>query len=199
MANKPTAKQQAWAEAYVLTPNATQAAVEAGYSKSSAAVRGHENLNNPVVMAEVDRLQAIRDADFGMRKGDLLRELVSLATVDIGDLMTWGMRRFEDDDGLPVTLRDGTELEMPHITPVDSDTLTPRQRRAIKSVSMSKEGTFKIELVDKMKPLEMLARHLGLFKEDNEQAGRAAAGTVAALIREAQGTPLRPVTSMDDA
>lgn len=76
--------------------------------------------------------------------------------------------------------------------PVHRKAIAPATRRAIKSVSMSKDGTFKVELHDRMKALADLGRHFGIFEKDHDQAGKAAAGTVAALIAAVQGKPLTP-------
>ncbi|WP_103173753.1 terminase small subunit [Paracoccus sp. SY] len=194
MARALTAKQQAFCEAYVSVLDATKAATMAGYGKG-AHVRGHDMLKDERIQAEIARLREIRDEEFGMKAADVLRELVGVAMTDIGDLLTWGPKPALDEHGNPILMPDGSAVTVPEIVPVHSSQLTPLQRRAIKSVSMSKDGVFKFELHDRMKSMEMLGRHFGIFEKDNEQAGKAAAGTIAALVAHCQGKPLTPATA----
>jgi phage terminase small subunit len=56
---KLTRRQRAFIDAYVLSLNATQAAITAGYSKDSATVLGHETLMKPYVRAEIDRILSL--------------------------------------------------------------------------------------------------------------------------------------------
>ena len=57
-ADKPklTAKQRAWANAYVECNNATEAAIVAGYSSTSARYQGYQNTTKDYVMAYVEEL-----------------------------------------------------------------------------------------------------------------------------------------------
>lgn len=188
-------RQQRFCEEYAKAPDAKAAALAAGYSTSRAKETGCELLKRPDIRAEISRLRAIRDQEVGFSAADVVRELVAVAMIDIGDVLTWGMEEVEGEDGLPMTMPNGDPIMRPIIAPVASSKLTPVQRRAIKSVSMSEKGVFKVELHDRVKALDMLGRHFGIFERDNEQAGKAAAGTVAALVAAAQGKPLSPVTA----
>lgn len=51
---KLTPKQQAFAEHYIELGNATQAAIQAGYSKKTARVIGQENLLKPAIKSYID-------------------------------------------------------------------------------------------------------------------------------------------------
>lgn len=51
MAKKLTIKQQKFIEAYIVSGNATQAAIEAGYSKKTAGSVGAENLKKPEIFS----------------------------------------------------------------------------------------------------------------------------------------------------
>lgn len=51
---KLTPKQKAFADYYIETGNATQSAINAGYSKKTARVIGQENLLKPSIKAYVD-------------------------------------------------------------------------------------------------------------------------------------------------
>ena len=55
-----TDKQQIFCIEYVIDNNATQAAIRAGYSPTSAKLSGHRNITNDNCMAEIARLRADR-------------------------------------------------------------------------------------------------------------------------------------------
>lgn len=186
--------QLKWCQEYAIKPDAKAAALAAGYSPAGAHTRGHENSKCPECMAEVARLRALEDEKFLIRKNEVIRELAILAMSDLGDVLEWGQEPVEDDEGLPVTLPNGEPVMRPVVTPVNSRAIPPALRRAISEVSMSDKGTFKVKMHDRMKALEMLARIHGLFEKDNEQQGKAAADSIAALIEAVQGKPLSPTT-----
>lgn len=52
---KLTAKQQRFIAEYLIDPNATQAAIKAGYSKKTARMIGAENLTKPYIKAYIDQ------------------------------------------------------------------------------------------------------------------------------------------------
>ena len=51
---KLTLKQQKFADEYIISGNATQAAIEAGYSKKTAYQTGAENLRKPQIKSYID-------------------------------------------------------------------------------------------------------------------------------------------------
>ncbi|MBA5972514.1 terminase small subunit [Leuconostoc mesenteroides] len=55
---KLTPKQQKFADEYIKTGNATQSAIEAGYSKKTAQVIGAENLSKPMVKSYIEERMA---------------------------------------------------------------------------------------------------------------------------------------------
>lgn len=193
-----TARQEAFCREYVIRKDAKASAIAAGYAEGRAKQTGCELLQYDHIACEIARLQTIRDTEFGVKAADVLRELVNVAMIDIGELLTWGMEEVEDENGLTLTLPNGEPVMRPVCRPIPSRQMTEHDRRAIKSVSMSRDGTFKFELHDRMKSLELLGRHLGLFHKDNKQKGEAAAGTVAAIIASCQGPPLMPIAMTYD-
>lgn len=61
MENGMTEKQQRFADEYIISLNATQAAIKAGYAKRSAQQIGAENLLKPVIKAYIDeRLEQLK-------------------------------------------------------------------------------------------------------------------------------------------
>ncbi|MCJ0572351.1 terminase small subunit [Enterococcus cecorum] len=58
---KLTEKQKRFADEYIISGNATQAAIKAGYSKKTAAVIGTENLIKPNIKSYIDeRLEELK-------------------------------------------------------------------------------------------------------------------------------------------
>lgn len=142
------------------------------------------------VQARIGFLKGTSTERVQIEQDDVLRVWMQIAMADIRDVVEWGMEEVTGEDGLPMTLPNGEIIMRPVITARNSRDLSKHISPAIAEVSMSDKGTFKVKMHDKTKALENLARHLGMFAKDNEQAGAAAAGTVAALIAQAQGTPL---------
>lgn len=147
-------------------------------------------MKRPDVQARIAFLKGTATERVQIDQDDVLRGWMQIAKADIRDVLEWGLEEVIGEDGLPMTLPNGEIIMRPVITPRNSHDLPKHISAAVAEVSMSEKGVFKIKMHDKMKALDSLARHIGLFKEDNEQAGAAAAGTVAALIAQAQGTPL---------
>ena len=97
MDKKLTPKQKVFADYYIETGNATEAAIKAGYSKKTARVIGTENLTKPALKQYIDeRLSKIEDERIA--KGDeVLKYLTSV------------MRGEEKDQfGLDASLQDRT-------------------------------------------------------------------------------------------
>lgn len=96
MAEKLTAKQQRFIDEYLIDLNATQAAIRAGYSVSSANEIGAENMAKPSVRDQVDAALAKRSEKTGIDANWVLTRLAAEADADVADLY--------DDEGrlLPV-------------------------------------------------------------------------------------------------
>ena len=73
---KLTLKQDAFVKAYLLNGgNATQAAIDAGYSKKTAQQVGSENLLKPVIAASIQEHQRKNDSNFIYSKDEKLKLL----------------------------------------------------------------------------------------------------------------------------
>src|SRR5437868_5159818 len=94
-----TRRQEVFAAEFLVDLNATQAALRAGYSPTSAAEQGSRLLTHEEVAAIIERGIAQRIVRVGMRQDEVLRELSLLAHSRI-DHYTF------DSDGF-VTLTEG--------------------------------------------------------------------------------------------
>lgn len=126
MDKKLTPKQKAFADYYIETGNATEAAIKAGYSKKTARVIGTENLTKPALKQYIDeRLAKIEDERIA--KGDeVLKYLTSV------------MRGEEKDQfGLDASLQDRTKA---------AELLGKRYRLFTEKVEV--EGKQQVQIVD---------------------------------------------------
>jgi phage terminase small subunit len=148
-------KQKCFVHEYLVDFNATQAAIRAGYSRKSARDIGYENLTKPDISEAVAELAAERARKTALKAEDVVNELKKLAFCSIHHFV----RR--DEHG---TLH------------VDTTDATPEQLDALKRFKTKeyKEGRgedarvmvdVEIELPDKVRPLELLGKHLGMWKD----------------------------------
>jgi phage terminase small subunit len=149
---KLTAKQQRFVEEYLIDLNATQAAIRAGYSSESANNIGPENLLKPIVRAHIDKAMAERSKRTGVNADRVIQELARIAFVNAPDVV----------DTKNATVKENAS---------EDDTA------AISSVKVKiVDGDFssverEIRFADKLKALELLGKHMGMFKDKIEVTG----------------------------
>ena len=144
-----TPKQLAFCADYLVDLNATQAAIRAGYSAKTAASQGERLLRNVEIQAEIKRLMDERARRTEITGDRVLQELGSLAFFDPAALVEAGIRG-----------------------PADIAKLPEEVRRAIVGWSWDKAGNFTLKLSDKIRSLDLLGQHLGLWKSKLELTGR---------------------------
>lgn len=144
---KLTAKQQRFVEEYLIDLNATQAAIRAGYSAKNADKIGSELLGKTRVAEAVSKAMAARSRRTGINQDRVLRELAKVAFVNPTDVINID----------EATLRDGANRD---------DTA------AIASVKVKRIPTEdgdiierEIKTYDKIRALELLGKHLGMFTD----------------------------------
>lgn len=76
---KLTQKQRRFVDEYIISGNATQAAIKAGYSKRSAQQTGAENLLKPVIKAELDKRNAEIQSKKTMDMREVMERLAAMA------------------------------------------------------------------------------------------------------------------------
>jgi phage terminase small subunit len=140
--SKLTAKQERFVEQYLIEPNATQAAIRAGYSAKTAESIGHENLRKPKISEKLEKARAERAERCALSADWVVEELHKLASSNMGDYMK--------------PTPEGT----PHL---DFSGLTRDQTGVISQVKVSSDGTITFRLHDRRAALVDLGRHLGIF------------------------------------
>ncbi len=144
------ARQKAFVREYAKDFNAAAAAVRAGYSAKGSNVTGSQLLANPNIAA------AVREClDRGAKRAELsvdmvLSELKRIAFTHMGKLATWG--------GASVTLKESSSLS-------EEDMATVSE---VQETTSKEGGSLKVKQYDKVKALELLGRHLGMWNDKLE-------------------------------
>lgn len=80
---KLTVKQQKFVDEYIKTGNATQAAINAGYSKKTARQIGADNLSKAYIREYINEKMQVLDAKKTMQIKEIMEELTSIARGEI--------------------------------------------------------------------------------------------------------------------
>lgn len=158
-----TPKQRKFVDAYLLEPNATKAAISAGYSAKTARAAGSRLLTDVDIRAALEAANEKRAAAVGISAQRVLAEIAKIGFSDIRKLVKWRsnvtVMGADPDTDEPV-MNVANEVVL-----TDSHQLDDDSAAAISEISQSKDGALKIKLHDKLGALEKLAKHLGLFQE----------------------------------
>lgn len=144
---------------YLKDLNATQAAIRAGYSKKTANEQGARLLANVSVKKLVRKLKSQREKRTEITQDKVLKEIALLAFSDIKDICEieeGGMLLIKQFDDIP-------NGKTRTIKAVKEDRII---RETAKGDEMVVHDKVRYELYDKIKPLEMLCKHLGILKEN---------------------------------
>lgn len=76
---KLTQKQQRFVDEYIISGNATQAAIKAGYSKKTARFVGAENLTKPNIKVELEKRNAEIKSQKTMDMQEVMERLAAIA------------------------------------------------------------------------------------------------------------------------
>ena len=142
-----TAKQKRFIEEYLIDLNATQAAIRAGYSPESAKEIGCENLTKPNIKAAIDKAMAERSRRTGISQDRVLQELAKIAFVNPTDVINMDEATIKGDANREDTAAIAS-VKVKTIPTEDGDI-------------MERE----VKICDKLKALELLGKHLGMFTD----------------------------------
>lgn len=147
---KLTAKQKRFCDEYLIDLNATQAAIRAGYSSKTANEQGARLLANVSVQEAIAKATAERSKRTGISQDRVIQELARIAFVNPQNVIN------PKDASVKA---DATEDDLACIQSVKVKTMD-----GAKGKSVERE----VRLNDKMKALELLGKHLGMFKDKLE-------------------------------
>ena len=137
-----TGKQKRFVEEYLCDLNATQAAIRAGYSAKRADAVGYDLLRKPEITAAIQTEMDKRSARTEITADRVLREVSHMALYDPADIAGANISGPQDIPSLPEAVR-----------------------RAIIGWSWDKQGNFILKLSPKTPSLELLGRHLMIWRD----------------------------------
>lgn len=148
---KLNARQQRFVKEYLIDPNATQAALKAGYSKKTARFIGAENLTKPNIRDAIAEAQVKRAKKLDITAERVLQEVARIGFSDV-------RKMFNEAGQLKAIheLDDDTAAVVASIEVSD---------RAIPGGEGETERVTKIKAWDKGGALGQLGKHLGLFSD----------------------------------
>jgi phage terminase small subunit len=152
-------KQNAFVAAYLVSLNASQAAVEAGYSPRTAEKIGSENLRKPEVKRAIDEALKRRAERVEVKADDVLRELVRIFSADIS--------KAYDINGKLMKLHEIPEDVRRCIVGVKSKELFEGFGEDREYVG----DLVEVKFADKVRGIELAMKHLGLLVEKHEHSG----------------------------
>lgn len=142
-----TKKQKMFIEEYLIDLNATQAAIRAGYSPESAGSIGSENLKKPEIRACIEKRLANRSKRTGINADRVLEELAKTAFANAADIIDFDSATVRPD----ATREDTAAIQSIKVKKIETGDGTTTERE--------------VRMADRTKALELLGRHLGLFKD----------------------------------
>lgn len=142
-----TEKQKRFVEEYLIDLNATQAAIRAGYSPKYADREGHKLVENSRVSEAIEKALAERSRRTGINQDRVVQELAKIAFVKITDVVN------DDCEILP----DADEADLAAIESVKVKSIPTKSGE----VGVERE----IKLSSKLKALELLGKHLGMWND----------------------------------
>ncbi|MEA4963158.1 terminase small subunit [Lutispora sp.] len=155
---KLTAKQKRFIEEYLIDLNATQAAIRAGYSPDTAYSIGSENLKKPDIRARVDKAMAERSKRTGINADRIIIELARIGLLNPDKVVNFNSATVKDE---------ATEDDLSAIASVKVKTIPTEDGGIIER---------EVKFYDKIKALELLGKHNGMFKDKVEVSGELDTG-----------------------
>lgn len=189
-----TDKQKRFCEEYLIDLNATQAAIRAGYSPKTAEQTASRLLRNVKVQEYIAKRQKELSRSTEVTQERVIKELALIAFSNNADYAHVVEKKMKaevggalvdilDEDGKPVTYRT--------VEPVLTEELTEEQKRALAVIKKGREG-LEVKSCDKVKALELLGKHLGIFTDKIEaNVNDTTRSELAELLaqRKARGEP----------
>lgn len=148
-----TPKQARFVHEYLVDLNATQAAIRAGYAPRTARIIAAENLSKPNIQEAIqtERARITERTDISIDR--LVRALSAVVFCDIAVFY----ETKEDEDGI-------------HFEVKALEDIPAELRGIIQGIRRTRAGDEYV-LPDKLKALELLGKHLGLFDEKQQDSG----------------------------
>lgn len=156
---KLTAKQMRFVDEYLVDFNVTQAAIRAGYRAGSAHQCGWQNMKKLEIQTEISRRQKDLQRRTEVTQERVVRELARVAFSNATNVVQVQPRT--------IVGADGKEIVIQTVVLMATAELTDDQRAAISQIKQGANG-IEVKMYDKLKALELLGRHIGMFNDKLE-------------------------------
>ncbi|HHG1728937.1 TPA: terminase small subunit [Enterobacter cloacae] len=156
-----TAMQEAYCQSYIKTPeNQSQAAIDAGFSPNTAAVKASVMMRDERIRKRIAELMEERNKRNRVSADYVLMRLVEIDQMDVLDIL--------NDDGSLKPIREWPKIWRTTLSGFDlSSTIMNMNEDSIETILK------KIKWPDKVKNLELIGKHVDVnaFKERLEVSG----------------------------
>lgn len=174
-----TKKQKRFCDEYLVDLNATQAAIRSGYSKRTAQEQSSRLLSKVMVQEYIQKRKTDRIKRTEITQDMVLRELAIIAfsnAADYASIVEKQATAEVEGTMIPLLNENGEPLMYRTVEPVLTADLTEDQKKALAVIKKGRDG-FEIKPYDKVRALELIGRHLGMWdkkteKDNEEQAAR---------------------------
>lgn len=165
-----TPKQKRFCEEYLIDLNATQAAIRAGYSPKTAEQTASRLLRNVKVQEYIAKRQKELSRSTEITQERVIKELALIAFSNNADYAHVVEKKLQVEAGgalVDVLDKDGKPVTYRTVEPVLTEELTEEQKRALAVIKKGRDG-LEVKSCDKVKALELLGKHLGIFTDKIE-------------------------------
>lgn len=174
---KLTEKQKRFCDEYLVDLNATQAYIRAGYSvkkKITAEQNAAKLLKNTKVQEYIEEKQKAIQTRTEITQDMVVKELAAIGFSNGSDFAKVIEKIATDECGNPIISQEtGEPLKYKSVDLVLTDELEEEKKKALAGIKHGKYGVI-VETCDKVKALELLGRHLGMFTDKIQVDGMAA-------------------------
>ena len=172
-----TDKQIIFANEYLIDLNGTRAYKEAYphvKNDNTAAAAATRLMNVPDVKEYIEKRIKDRLERIEVTQDDVIQELAAVGFANVPEyakVVTKPiMIQTENGDYVPALDSEGNQMYCQAVEITETKELTRRQVKAISGIKQGKNG-IELSTYDKVKALELLGKHLGIFKDKVEVSG----------------------------
>lgn len=163
-----TEKQKLFADEYLIDLNATRA-YKAAYPKvkkdETAAAAAARALRNVNVAAYVAERMKKRQERTEITQDMVIQELAAIAFSKTTDYAKVVEKEAVTEDGGPVLDAEGNPVTYRTVELELTDALSEKQKSALAVIKKGRDG-YEVKTHDKIKALELLGKHFGMFGKD---------------------------------
>lgn len=144
-----TQKQKQFCREYLIDLDATKAAIRSGYCSNNAGQLAHELMKKPDIIEAIAGAIERRATRLNIKADRVLEELCKIAFIDRSEI---------------VQVKNGRVILK------NTEELTEDQKSVLSEVSETQYG-ISVKLHDKLRALELIGKHLGMFIERTQHSG----------------------------